>query len=117
MLNVDFNYQNNIVTKDNNMFIDNEIKEQSNKKNYLNSNDMKKATDEAIIMINSSKTPLIVAGIEIQRFKLQKKLLELIDKTNIPFVSTILSKSVLSENHPLFLGVYEGDIGIDSVRK
>ena len=43
-------------------------------------------------MINSSKQPVIIAGVEIQRFGLQDKLLELTEKTNIPIVVTILSR-------------------------
>jgi indolepyruvate decarboxylase len=40
----------------------------------------------------------------------------LIEKANIPFASTILGKSVMSEQHPLCLGVYEGAMGRDDVR-
>jgi TPP-dependent 2-oxoacid decarboxylase len=68
-------------------------------------------------MINSSKQPVIVAGLEVQRFGLQNELLRLIDKTNIPVVSTVLSKSTISEDHPCFLGVYEGAMGFRSVRE
>ena len=72
---------------------------------------------EATAMINSSNKPVIVVGIEIHRFGLQEKLLQLIDKTGIPFVSTVLSKSVINEDHPSFLGVYEGAMGYESVRE
>jgi TPP-dependent 2-oxoacid decarboxylase len=75
------------------------------------------ALSEATRMINSSNKPVIVVGIEIHRFGLQEKLLHLIDKTKIPFVSTVLSKSVINEDHPSFLGVYEGAMGYESVRK
>jgi TPP-dependent 2-oxoacid decarboxylase len=72
---------------------------------------------EATTMINSSNKPVIVVGVEIHRFGLQEKLLQLIDKTGIPFVSTVLSKSVINEDHPSFLGVYEGAMGYESVRE
>ncbi len=75
------------------------------------------ALSEATAMINSSDKPVIVVGIEIHRFGLQEKLLQLIDKTKIPFVSTVLSKSVINEDHPSFLGVYEGAMGYESVRE
>jgi TPP-dependent 2-oxoacid decarboxylase len=78
---------------------------------------MQEALVEAIEMINSSKQPIIVAGVEIHRFALQDKLLQLIAKTNIPVVATVLSKSVISEDHPLYLGVYEGAMGHQSVRE
>lgn len=75
------------------------------------------ALSEATTMINSSNKPVVVVGIEIHRFGLQEKLLQLIDKTKIPFVSTVLSKSVINEDHPSFLGVYEGAMGYESVRE
>jgi TPP-dependent 2-oxoacid decarboxylase len=78
---------------------------------------MQEALSEATTMINSSKKPVIIAGVEIHRFGLQEILLQLIDKTNIPVVATVLSKSVLSEDHPYYLGVYEGAMGYESVRK
>src|SRR5919108_1182258 len=78
---------------------------------------MQEALEEATIMINSSRQPVIVAGVEIHRFGLQDKLLQLVDKTNIPVVSTVLSKSTISEDHPCYMGVYEGAMGFQSVRK
>src|SRR6188472_1766645 len=78
---------------------------------------MQEALAETTTMINSSKQPVIVAGIEIHRFGLQDKLLQLTDKTNIPVASTILSKSVISEDYPIYIGVYEGAMGHQSVRE
>jgi TPP-dependent 2-oxoacid decarboxylase len=78
---------------------------------------MREALAEATAMINSSKQPVVIAGVELHRFALQDKLLQLIAKTNIPVVATVLSKSVISEDHPLYLGVYEGAMGHESVRE
>jgi TPP-dependent 2-oxoacid decarboxylase len=78
---------------------------------------MQEALAEATAMINSSKQPVIIAGVEIHRFGLQDKLLRLTYKTNIPIVATVLSKSVISEDHPSYLGVYEGAMGYQSVRE
>jgi indolepyruvate decarboxylase len=78
---------------------------------------IKEAISEAATLINSSSQPVIIAGVEIHRFALQDKLLQLINKTNIPVVSTVLSKSVITENHPSYLGVYEGAMGYQSVRE
>ena len=78
---------------------------------------MQEALAEATAMINSSKKPVIIAGVEIHRFGLQDKLLQLTYKTNIPVVATVLSKSVISEDHPSYLGVYEGAMGHQSVRE
>jgi len=53
---------------------------------------LQEALAEATAMINSSKQPVIIAGVEIHRFGLQNKLLQLADKANIPVVSTVLSQ-------------------------
>jgi indolepyruvate decarboxylase len=37
-------------------------------------------------------------------------------KTDIPVVATILSKSIISEDHPSYLGLYEGAMGYEWVR-
>jgi indolepyruvate decarboxylase len=78
---------------------------------------MQEALEEATATINSSKQPVIIAGVEIHHFGLQNKLLQLADKTNIPVVSTVLSKSVISEDHPSYIGLYEDAMGHESVRK
>lgn len=78
---------------------------------------LQEALAEATEMINSSKQPVIIAGVELHRFGLQDELLQLVANTNIPVASTVLSKSVISEDHPLFLGLYEGAMGHQSVRE
>jgi indolepyruvate decarboxylase len=78
---------------------------------------MQEALVEATAMINSSKQPVIIAGVEIHRFALQDKILQLAYKTNIPMVATILSKSVISEDDPYYIGVYQGAMGHPLVKK
>ena len=80
-------------------------------------NSIQEALAETTEMINSSKQPVIIAGVEIHRFALQNKLLQLTNNTNIPVVATVLSKSVISEDHPSYIGVYEGAMGHQSVRE
>ncbi|MGH7198174.1 MAG: alpha-keto acid decarboxylase family protein [Candidatus Omnitrophota bacterium] len=77
----------------------------------------REALAEAVKMINVSHRPVIIAGVELHRFGLQKDLLRLIQKTNIPVTVTPLSKAVLGEGHPRFLGVYEGAMGQEACRE
>lgn len=72
---------------------------------------------EAEIMIRSAEKPVIIAGVELHRFGLQDQLLRLLQKTNIPVASTLLSKSVIGESHARYLGVYEGAMGHEEVRR
>ncbi len=72
---------------------------------------------EAAEKINAARQPVLIAGVEIHRFGLQKEVLKLAESLNIPISATLLGKSVIAESHPLYLGVYEGAMGRESVRK
>ncbi|MEW6354929.1 MAG: thiamine pyrophosphate-binding protein [Planctomycetota bacterium] len=72
---------------------------------------LQEAIAEATRMINASKRPVIIAGVEVHRFGLQDSLVKLIQKTNIPVAATLLGKSVISEAHPMYIGIYEGAMG------
>jgi indolepyruvate decarboxylase len=78
---------------------------------------LREAVAEAAAMINAAKQPVILADVEVHRFALQEELLKLAQKTNIPVASTLLGKSVIGEQHPFYLGVYEGAMGRDDVRQ
>jgi len=75
------------------------------------------SVSEAIEKINAAKQPVLIAGVEIHRFGLQKEVLKLAEGLNIPISATLLGKSVIAESHPLYLGVYEGAMGRESVRQ
>jgi len=75
------------------------------------------ALAEAAEMINGAKQPVILADVEVHRFGLQGELLKLAQQTNIPVAATILGKSVIGEHYPFYLGVYEGAMGREDVRR
>jgi indolepyruvate decarboxylase len=58
--------------------------------------------------LESAENPLIWVGVEIDRLGLQKKAMSLIQQLNVPFVTQLLSKAVLSEDDGLFVGVLDG---------
>lgn len=78
---------------------------------------LREALAEAQQMINAARRPVILADVEVHRFGLQDQLIELARKTNIPVAATVLGKSVIGENHPFYLGIYEGAMGRDDVRQ
>jgi len=53
----------------------------------------------------------------MHRFGLGAEVGKLAEKHQIPMCATLLGKSVVSEKHPLYLGIYEGAMCRDSVRK
>ena len=78
---------------------------------------LREALTEAVHRISNARQPVLVAGVETQRFGLQKPFMQLVEATGIPFATTPLSKSTLSEDHPLFIGVYEGAVGKEQARQ
>lgn len=78
---------------------------------------LREALAEAAAMLRAARRPVILAGVEIHRFGLQDALLRLVERTGYPVSATLLGKSVISERHPQYLGVYEGAMGRDEVRR
>lgn len=66
------------------------------------------ALDATLEHLWAAKRPVIWAGAEVQRFGLQDLLEELIAETGFPFATDLLGKSVLPEDAPGFVGVYDG---------
>ena len=76
---------------------------------------LREALDEACRLLTQAERPMILADVEIHRFDLQDELLSLAEEARLPIATTILGKSVISEAHPLFAGVYEGAMGREEV--
>lgn len=75
------------------------------------------ALEEAARLINSCKRPVIIAGVEMHRFGLADEVVKLAEKHKIPMCATLLGKSVVGEKHPLYLGIYEGAMCREHIRK
>ena len=77
---------------------------------------LRECLGEAVRMLREAERPVILAGVEIHRFGLQDELVRLVEQTGYPVAATILGKSVITEIHPQYLGVYEGAMGREEVR-
>ena len=75
------------------------------------------AVSEATAWISSCRKPVIIAGVEVHRFGLQNDVLALAEGAHIPIAATMLGKSVISEVHPLYIGLYEGALGREEVTR
>jgi indolepyruvate decarboxylase len=69
----------------------------------------------AAARIAAAKRPVIIAGIELHRYGLQADAVALAEASGIPIAATMLAKSVVSEVHPLYIGLYEGAMGRQEV--
>jgi len=78
---------------------------------------LRAAVAEAAERINAARHPVILADVEVHRFRLQDAVVRLARRTGIPVAATLLGKSVIGEQHPFCLGVYEGALGRPEVRR
>ncbi len=63
-----------------------------------------KAVAAAVEKLKAAKSPILVIGAGANRTMTSKMLLEFVDKTGIPFLTTQLGKGVIDERHPKFVG-------------
>ena len=63
-----------------------------------------KSIIQAVEAIQQAKAPILVIGAGANRKITGKMLLELVETTGIPFLTTQLGKGVIDERHPKFLG-------------
>ncbi len=78
---------------------------------------LREALEETTAMVRAARRPIILAGVEIHRFGLQAALVHLVNRSGLPVAATLLGKSVISEMHPQYLGIYEGAMGREDVRR
>jgi TPP-dependent 2-oxoacid decarboxylase len=74
------------------------------------------AINEALAMLDRAQRPVVIGGVELIRFKLRKEFAGLIDQSGFPFATMMLGKTVLSERHPQFIGIFEGERSRDYVQ-
>ncbi len=63
-----------------------------------------KAVRAAVVALEKAKNPILVIGAGANRTMTGRMLLQFIEKTGIPFLTTQLGKGVIDERHPRFLG-------------
>ncbi len=83
----------------------------------MDSGPLQEAMRDAEEMINNARQPVIIAGVELMRYRMGSQLIKFAEQANIPIASSILSKSVVDEQHPLYIGVYQGGMSHEKVRQ
>lgn len=72
--------------------------------------------EESAAFINNAKKPVLVADVELQRLGLTDIAVQVAKKFNLPIASTLLSKSVISETNPHYIGTYSGTLSVPEVK-
>jgi indolepyruvate decarboxylase len=81
-----------------------------------NAEELDGAVTTILDRLAKANSPVILPAYTIARYGLQKELEAFLAATGIPFATPAMSKGVLSESHPLYLGAYNGDRSQAEVR-
>ncbi|HEY3664030.1 MAG TPA: thiamine pyrophosphate-binding protein [Chthoniobacterales bacterium] len=74
---------------------------------------LEEAVEETLTLLRAAKRPVILAGVELARYRLAHVVVQIAERLNIPIAADLLSKSAIPGNHPLYLGVYGGAMSSD----
>lgn len=71
---------------------------------------VEEAARETAELLNRSRKPILIAGIEIHRYKVSRELVALAERVGAPVLATVLGKGAFPMDHPLYMGVHIGPI-------
>src|SRR5215467_5704139 len=77
---------------------------------------LQSVTDAIIVAMEGAHTACILPGVLAVRAGLRESLRSFVDACGLPFATMLMDKSVLDEQHPSFIGMYDGKIMDESVR-
>src|SRR5260370_15627987 len=67
---------------------------------------VEEAARETAEMFNRSRKPVLIAGIELHRYKVAHELVELAEQMGAPVLATVLGKGAFPMDHPQYMGVH-----------
>jgi indolepyruvate decarboxylase len=78
---------------------------------------LKAATDAVIAALEKAKTACILPGVLVIRVGAREALQSFVDASGLPFATMFMDKSVLDEQQPAYIGMYDGKLIDESVRR
>ncbi len=78
---------------------------------------LREAVLAAVGVLALAQRPLVIAGVELVRGRMQSEFAAFLAATGFDYVTMMMGKTVLSERHPRYLGLFEGDRSCEAVRR
>jgi pyruvate decarboxylase/indolepyruvate decarboxylase len=75
------------------------------------------AVDVSVAMLEKAEKPVILADIGVDRYRLHNELRSLLAATGYPYATLSMGKALLEETHPQYIGIYNGAVSEDYVRR
>ena len=66
--------------------------------------------------LRDARRPIVIVGIEAHRFKAERDVLALCERIGAPVMTTMLSKGAIPMDHPLYMGVFMGQLSPTAIR-
>ena len=111
----------NIELPSNIAYLDIEIEEDlkpiEKKKTKSDEERLKAAAKKIAQRFENAKNPVVLIDEAVDRYDVADKVLELIERAQVPFASLATAKAYYNESHPLYLGIYQGDESDEGVQE
>ncbi len=78
---------------------------------------LESAAGAIVAALNSAKSACMLPGVLVARAGLKPQLHALVDASGLPFATMFMAKSVLDEQHPAYIGMYDGALMSEEVRE
>jgi pyruvate decarboxylase/indolepyruvate decarboxylase len=75
------------------------------------------AIDASVSLLEKAEKPVILADIGVDRYHLQEELRNLLAATGYPYATLSMGKALLEETHPQYIGIYNGAVSDNYVRR
>lgn len=75
------------------------------------------AAAETARKIAAAERPVLVVGVEVHRFRLAERAVELAEALGVPVVSTFMGRGTFPDDHPQYAGTYLGPASPPGVRE
>jgi indolepyruvate decarboxylase len=78
---------------------------------------VEEAAQEIVNRLEAARNPVLIVGVEVHRFHLSHKVLQLAERLQIPVTSSFLGRGVFPTRHPQFIGTYLGVVSPQPLRE
>lgn len=97
--------------------IEDDLKPIEKKKTKSDEERLEAAAKKIAQRFENAKNPVVLIDEAVDRYDVADKVLELIEKAQVPFAALATAKAYYNESHPLYLGIYQGDESDEGVQE
>lgn len=97
--------------------IEDDLKPNEKKKTKSDEERLEAAAKKIAQRFENAKNPVVLIDEAVDRYDVADKVLELIERAQVPFAALATAKAYYNESHPLYLGIYQGDESDEGVQE